>query len=179
MNVEDSLLIFNNLNLSDPNTNEMNVIFSQIKNCLESQNELSECIFINIDAMAGSGKSTLAKKIYHYCRSLNKICLGACATALAVQVYNDMEFDTLHGLFSIPVIEDEEDYDNINRIYCDLNRNKQKVELIFATSLFIFDEFFSNHKYCLNAIMKSYNNLLGKLYYSNKLLFIFNYYVLL
>ena len=88
--------------------------------------------------------------------------MGACATALAVQVYPEMEFDTLHGLFSIPVIEDEEDYDNINNIYCDLNKNKQKVELVNAASLFIFDEFFSNHKYCLNAIMKSYNNLLGK-----------------
>ena len=141
----------------------MNLIFDEIKNALDNQTNTSKCIFINIDAMAGSGKSTMAKKIYHYVRSKNKICLGACATALAVQVYPEMEFDTLHGLFSIPVIEDEEDYDNINRIYCDLNKNYQKVELVNAASLFIWDEFFSNHKYCLNAIMKSYNNLLGNI----------------
>ena len=162
LNVEDSLQKFNHLNDTEPNTGEMNVIFNQIKIALQNQTATTPCVFLNIDAMAGSGKSTMAKKVYHYVRSQNKICLGACATALAVQIYPDMEFDTLHGLFSIPVIEDEEDYDNINNIYCDLNKNKQKVELVNAASLFIFDEFFSNHKYCLNAIMKSYNNLLGK-----------------
>ena len=50
---------FNQLNQSEPNTGEMNIIFEEIKNSLDNQTNTSKCIFINIDAMAGSGKSNL------------------------------------------------------------------------------------------------------------------------
>jgi hypothetical protein len=73
-----------------------------------------------------------------------------------------MNFETGHSLFSVPVIEDENDYDNIEDITCDLQRNPQRAELINAAKVLIYDEAFSSDKYLYNAILKSYNGLKGK-----------------
>ena len=70
-----------------------------------------------------------------------------------------MNFETGHSLFSVPVIEDENDYDNIEDITCDLQRNPQRAELINAAKVLIYDEAFSSDKYLYNAILKSYNGL--------------------
>ena len=160
--VNESLLKLNELNQSQPNTAEMEIIYNHIQNELNNQNIDNDVVFFNIDAMGGSGKSTLAKKIYHYVRSQNKIVLGCAATALATQVYEDLNFDTTHGLFCVPVIEDEDEYDNINNIFCDLQKNPDRVELVKAAHCIICDEFFSNHKYIMNAILNSFNGLKGK-----------------
>jgi hypothetical protein len=53
---------------------------------------------------------------------MNKIIKGCAATGLAAQVYGDLDFDTAHSLFNIPVIEDEEEFDHINQIRCDTTR---------------------------------------------------------
>jgi hypothetical protein len=49
---------------------------------------------------------------------LNKIVKGCAATGLAAQVYEDLDFDTAHSLFNIPIVDNEEDYDHINQIRC-------------------------------------------------------------
>jgi hypothetical protein len=92
------------------------------------------------------------------------ICyIGACSTALACQVYTGLDFDTIHSLFSIPVIEDEEEYDLLEDIECNLESKPQRVELVNHTNVLILDEISCLHSYCFNAIMKSYNNLKGKI----------------
>jgi hypothetical protein len=53
---------------------------------------------------------------------MGKIIKGCAATGLAAQVYGDLDFDTAHSLFNIPVIEDEEEFDHINQIRCDTTR---------------------------------------------------------
>jgi GTPase SAR1 family protein len=138
-------------------------IYNTIINAIDNQNENDKVIFFAIDAMGGSGKTTFAKKIYHYCHSKNKIILGSAATGLAAQVYEELEFETVHTQFGIPILETEEDYDTINDIVCNLNHKPQRIELINNTSVFIFDEVFSNHKYCITAILKSFENLKGKI----------------
>ena len=163
LNIEESTRIYNELNITQPNTDEMNILFDEIKQKIDSQNKNNEAVMFNIDAMGGSGKSTFVKKIYHYGRSKNKIVLGSSSTALSCQVYAPIFFDTTHGIASVPVIEDEEEYDNMNHIRCDLNKNPEKVELLNAADILIFDEYFSLHKYVTNAIVNSYNNLRGKI----------------
>jgi hypothetical protein len=37
-------------------------------------------------------------------------------------VYEGLDFDTAHSLFNIPVLEDEEEYDHINEIFCDTSK---------------------------------------------------------
>ena len=64
-------------------------------------------MIVYLQGDAGSGKTTTAKKILSYTRSLNKIALGCASTGLAAKNYD--EFDTAHGLFIYPVIEDMED----------------------------------------------------------------------
>ena len=61
-------------------------------------------------------------QIVSFTRSLGKIIKGCAATALAAQCYGDLDFDTSHGLFLIPVVENEEDYDHIDSIWCDKQR---------------------------------------------------------
>ena len=103
-----------------------------------------ETKFFLIRGCGGSGKTQFAKKvnfiwnslisfaiqyifncytqIFAFTRSLQKIAKGCAATALASQVYGNLDFDTAHGLFVIPVIENEEDYDHINDIFCDTSK---------------------------------------------------------
>ena len=163
INVEESKRILNDLNCTQPNTDEMATIFNEIKEKIDSLNKNDEAVIFNIDAMGGSGKSTFVKKIYHYGRSKMKIVLGSSSTSLSCQVYAPIFFDTTHGIASVPVMEDEEDYDNINNIFCDLNKNPEKAELFRASDILVFDESFSLHKYVINAILNSYDNLKGKI----------------
>ena len=65
---------------------------------------------------------TYKLQIYAYTRSLRKIVKGCAATALAAQCYGNLDFDTAHGLFVIPVIDNEEEYDHINDILCDIEK---------------------------------------------------------
>jgi hypothetical protein len=41
---------------------------------------------------------------------------------LAAQCYGNLDFDTAHSLFNIPVVDDEEEYDHINEIFCDISK---------------------------------------------------------
>lgn len=163
MDVNESRDKFVELNRIQPNTEEMENLFNEIKTEIERLHANNGVVIYNIDAMGGSGKSTFIKKVYHYCRSQKLITLGCSSTSLSCQVYAPIFFDTVHGLFSVPVMEDEEEYDNINNIYCDLRKNPGKVELVNAAKVIIMDEFFSLHKYVIHAILRSYNGLKGKI----------------
>jgi len=58
-------------------------------------------------------------QVFAYTRSLGKIIKGCAATALAATNLEELDFDTAHSFFSIPVVDDEEDYDHMNEIFCD------------------------------------------------------------
>ena len=90
------------LHFSQPNTNEMSILYDEITNAIDNQSENDQVRFFGVDAMGGSGKSTFAKKIFYYANAQNKIALGGAASGLACQVYGDLSFETLHTLFSIP-----------------------------------------------------------------------------
>ena len=152
--------MLDHLHHTQPNTEEMEPIYASVVEAIDTQTPRSPVKIIAIDAMGGSGKTTFAKKVFHYTHSKNKIVLGAAATGLAAQVYAELEFETVHTRFGVPVMEDEDEYDNIGNIEC--LYNVQRHELINAADVLIFDEIFSNHKYCLTAIMKSYGDLRGK-----------------
>jgi len=148
------------LHQTQPNTAEMDPIYNSVVEAMDNQRSNDPVRIIAIDAMGGSGKTTFAKKIFYRAHSKNKIVLGAAATGLAAQVYEELEFETVHTRYGVPVMEDEEEYDNINNIEC--MYNPQRAELINAADVLIFDEVFSNHKYCITAIMKTYGELRGK-----------------
>ena len=163
INILESEDALNTLLQMEPNTEEMMPAYNDVINSINIAQPNDDAKFIVIDSMGGSGKSTFAKKIYHYTRSRNKIVLGGAATGLATSVYGSLNFETFHTLFSIPVIEDEEEFDAMGNIFCNTDTDPDRTELINNASVFILDEAFSAHKYCFTAIMSSYNNLKGKI----------------
>jgi signal recognition particle GTPase len=149
-----------------PNTDEMRNIYETVISAIDNQQDNDKVKFFSIDAMGGSGKTTLATKIYHYVHAKQKIVLGAAATGLACEVYKDLNFETFHSLFSVPVFETEDDYDSIYDIPCQISKNPQKFALVNEAKVIIMDEVFSNHKYCFTSVFKSYNNLQGVIVYT-------------
>ena len=59
--------------------------------------------------------------------------------------------------------DDDEGYDNIQDIRCNVQKNKQKTELILAANVIIIDEAFSLNKYVLLSAINSYDGFKGKI----------------
>ena len=124
----EKLMLFNR---TIPNNIEQQNVLNNIYKAIDK----GESKIYFLQGQAGSGKTTIAKKIIHYARSKKKIVLGCAATALAAQNYD--EFDTFHGLFKYPVIEDLEDIDQIDDITLNLHNYPERKELIEAASVII------------------------------------------
>ena len=121
-------------------------------------------MLIFIQGSAGTGKTTFAKKVAAYVRSLGKICLGCAATGLAAQVYGeDEEYTTAHDLFGIPVVEDNEDLDHDADIASHYLNNPEKLAILVAACVLIWDEALSNHKHCLATAFSLMNNFQGQI----------------
>jgi len=76
------------------------------------------------------------------------LCVGCASTALAATNYE--KFDTAHGLFKYPVIEDDDP--ETDEQCCKLHEYPQRLELLQATQLIIWDEFPSNHRNIFESI---------------------------
>jgi hypothetical protein len=142
-----------------PNTAEQEAAFKLIKVALKDKKRL----LIFVQGSAGTGKTTFAKKVAAYARSIGLICLGCAATGLAAQVYGEEEgYTTAHDLFGIPVVEDNEDLDHEAEIASYFLQNPDKLALLLATSVFIWDEALSNHKHCLSTVFTLMNKFEGQ-----------------
>jgi hypothetical protein len=119
-----------------------------VKYALENNQQL----FIFIQGTAGTGKSTFAKKLTALARSMGLIALGCAATALAAQVYGEIEeFCTAHQLFGIPVVEDSEEIDHEADVPSKYINQVAKLLVLHAARLIMWDENLSNHKQCLST----------------------------
>jgi hypothetical protein len=121
-----------------------------------------ESLKIIVQGEGGSGKSTMAKIIEAYARSKSKIVMGCASTALAASIYDN--FYTAHSLFKIPVIKDEEQ--NMDQQYdlkCELDKNRNRKELLDATSVFIWDEISSQHVRDFSAAYNAMNGFRNKI----------------
>jgi ABC-type oligopeptide transport system ATPase subunit len=154
---EEQLQQFNQLNLISPNTEEMDILFQTIAQMLEfNQSD----IFL-LQGQAGCGKSTFAKKIVAYSRACGHIVLGCASTALAATVYEN--FHTAHYLFKIPIMEDEEDYDQEQDLQCTLHEHPQRMELLNAARVIIWDEIGSQHLRDFKAVYNVMQRFRGKI----------------
>ena len=147
---------YNHLCETIPNTMEQDLFMNEVKNAID--NDETRLFFLNGEA--GSGKTTTAKKIISYARSKSKIVLGCAATALAAQTYKD--FDTFHGLFKYPVVEDNEDIEKIDCLTLNLENFPQRKELINAASVIIWDEAPSNEYHCFKTVYEYFKQFKGK-----------------
>jgi hypothetical protein len=142
-----------------PLTEEMQQLFDDIVTA-ERTGETFSAI---IQGVAGTGKSTFVKYVMAYFRSLGHVAKGCASTGLAAAVYDD--FSTAHSLFAIPVMEDEEAYDQENDFRCRLHLPKyaERMEVLEAMKLLCWDEISSQHMRDVNAVRDAMNRFLGKI----------------
>ena len=113
---------------------------------------------IFIHGSGGCGKTTLAKKILAYARSKGILCVGCASTALAATNYN--KFDIAHGLFKFSVVEEHDN--ECEEQCCKLKEHPQRLELLQATQLIIWDEFPSNHRNIFESVYQELNKFKDK-----------------
>ena len=117
------------------------------------------CIMINICFCCdvyykGCGKTTIAKTIAAYLRSIGKIVLICASTGLAAQNYPN-DASTAHQLFNIPVVEMELRDVADDPIECNLDWMRERVELLLACDVIIWDEFPSCERMCFESVVQS------------------------
>ena len=148
----------NYLNSETPNTVEQKQIFEYTMNAINENK--SEVIFIQ--GVGGSGKTTLAKTIIAASRrAKGLLCAGCASTALAATNYEN--FDTAHGLFKFPVVE-EDDKETNEEIKCRVKEYPERLELLQHIKLIVWDEFPSNHREVFESVYKSLD------YFKNKII---------
>jgi ABC-type glutathione transport system ATPase component len=111
------LALYNELMLKKPPTQEQLFLLNDVKNCLLNK------IYI-VQGQGGSGKTTTAKIIIAWARSQGYLVKGCASTAFAASIYND--FHTAHALFEIPVIDDNESYEQENDFKSNLDKNPER-----------------------------------------------------
>ena len=156
-NITEQNELFIELDNKIPNNIEQEIFLKDVYNSIEKN--ISKIYFLA--GSAGTGKSTMMKKIIYKARSQNKIVLGCAATALAAQVYEN--FDTFHGLFKYPVVEEMEDIDQIDCIELSMSNYPQRKELINAASIIIWDEAPSNEYHCFKTVYEYFDCFKGKI----------------
>ena len=153
--VEQQQKILQQLNNTSPNTADQEAIWQAITKSI-SNNESK--IYL-IQARGGAGKTTLAKKLIAFARSMHKIVVGCASTGLAATNYDG--FETAHSLFCFPVIEDQ-DKDESDPPKCNFDSKSGRKELLDASKVIVWDEFFSNHKELYESAYHSLQEFKGK-----------------
>ena len=122
-----------------------------------------DAVIVLIQGEAGTGKSKFVEYIMAYVRGQGFIAKGCASTGLAAAVYPD--FLTAHALFAIPVLEDEEEYDQEGDVRCnlDLSKHAERKELLEKMKLCAWDEISSQHMRDINAVMNHMDNFKGKI----------------
>jgi len=144
------------LNSTTPNTLQQQEIYTQIIEAI--RNKRTSLFFIQ--GMGGSGKTTLAKKILAASRSMGILCVGCASTGLAATNYDN--FDTAHGLFKYPVIEEGDVDEDDGEFCCKLYEHPERMELLEHTQVIVWDEFPSNHRNIFENVYHVMNNFQGK-----------------
>ena len=104
--------------------------------------------------VVGCGKTTIAKTIAAYLRSKGKIVLICASTGLAAQNY-PKDASTAHQLFNIPVVEMELRDVADDPIQCNLDWMRERVELLLACDVVIWDEFPSSERRCFECVCEN------------------------
>jgi Cdc6-like AAA superfamily ATPase len=158
--------------LSDrrPLNQEQSGIFNIIVTAIQDQQKDADGTFLTLEGSGGTGKTELAKHIMAFMRSQTKADDGqpylihtVCSTALGAQNYPQGECTTAHSFFVLPV---EQEYDkeiDDDCMQCLAATKPQRHELIQAIDVIFWDEAMSNHRECLEAVMREFDNLKGML----------------
>ena len=151
-------VLLHQLHTSKPNNASQALAYATITAAVDHL-DVAKSIFF-MQGIGGAGKTTLAKKILAYARSKGLVAVGCASTGLAATIYED--FSTAHSLFCFPVI-DEEDKDESEPAACDFEKHPEKLELLRAASVIVWDEMPSNHRELFEAAYRALDGFRGKI----------------
>jgi len=138
-----------------PLNDEQRDVFDAIARAASAQGIERRGTFFFLNANACCGKTTLARHLAAYFRSEGRVVLICASTALASQNYPN-EGTTAHYLFHLPVIDEETiDLADEEPIRCLLGAMPERLKLVEAASIIIWDEFPSNERDCFEAVYNS------------------------
>jgi len=144
-------LNYQRLEQDKPFNVEQQDIFNIVTEASGAQRKFDDGLFYFMKADAGCGKTTVAMKLAAYFRSMGKIVLICASTALAAQNYPN-EGVTAHYLFHLPVIDENEKEVDDMPMQCLLHALPERLELVCAADVIIWDEFPSNERRCFEAV---------------------------
>jgi hypothetical protein len=155
---EEQAAVLQQLMADCPNNEEQEELYQTIIDAIDN---LAYCFSPKffIQGQGGCGKTTLARKIMAYARSKGNVALGCASTALAATNYDD--FSTAHSLFCFPVFEEDE-IDPSEPPQCNFHSNPERLELLCAAKVIIWDEMLCNHKQLYEAAYRETDCFKGK-----------------
>ena len=147
------------LNLTIPNNDEQQDAFDEIMESIRSfstsnRDDFQCHQFHFIGGPGGTGKSALFRKLHAACRSMGLLISICAATSLAALLFEGAT--TAHALFGYPV-EDEADIDDQNLAECKFNVERKA--LLYEVSVIFWDEFISNDRMIIEAVIESFKTL--------------------
>jgi hypothetical protein len=161
--VDAQLQLAAELVVANPLTDEMQILFDDLVAAVRKHGTEEQPPFTAIlQGVAGSGKTTFVKYLMATVRAMGYVAKGCASTGLAASVYDD--FTTAHALFAIPVIDDDEDFDQEGDLQCRLDQPKyeERRELLNAMRVCAWDEISSQHMRDVRATMAAMNGFRGK-----------------
>ena len=115
--------------------------------------ETGERLLLFVQGKGGSGKTWLMKRLLAEVRAREGVAQVCAATGLAATLY--LNGTTAHALFRIPVEDEAAMEDEEHELKCDLRDRSQRLELLQATNLFVWDEFPNNHRRSFEAVYRA------------------------
>ena len=156
---EDQMELFNQLCAECPMNEEQQHLFDVVTDAINRIQPDDPMIGIFCHASAGCGKTATAKKLAAYARAHSEVTNIVSSTALSSQNYL-CDGSTAHSHFGMPVIEDfDRDIDD-EPLQCSVSPDRRM--FIFKSKFYIWDETMGNHNEVFLAVMKSFENLKGK-----------------
>lgn len=122
--------------------------------------ERQERLLLFVQGKGGTGKTWLMKRLIAEVRSRRGLALVCAATGLAATLYAGGT--TAHSLFRIPVEEDAAEKQEDETLNCKLHEGSQRLELLRAAHLIVWDEFPNNHRHSFEAVYRAMRGFKGQ-----------------
>ena len=160
-NQQEMVHLLADLNARYPSTDEQRNFLDAVREAITTATATSPPKVFVLQGSGGVGKSNCLLKLIADARSRGKLVLGCAATGVAAAQFDD--FDTAHKLFELPVVDPlSKELDIENRYESTLKAKPEKLELLQATNVIVWDEIFTNTRECLDAAARSLNDFVGK-----------------
>ncbi len=115
------------------------------------RDEMTSHVCHIITGPGGTGKLALFRKLHAACQAKGLLIPICTATSLVALLFDGAR--TAHSLFNYPV-EEEDDVDNQDCPQC--NFNKQQSDFLKEMSVNFWDEFISNDRMLMEAVLQEF-----------------------